>query len=330
MAVTIYGDISPRTAAYAVRDMLIRALPYLVIEKFGQTYVIPTNSSKVAKFRRYEALALATTPLVEGVTPAGKTLTHTDVDATLDQYGDFVGISDVIADTHEDPVFREAQDIIAEQAAQTIEAIRFGVLNAGTNVVWSDGASRAEVATPIVLNIQRKVTRGFKRQNARMITQIVSSTPNFNKESTEAGFIGLVHPDLENDIRAMAGFINVKDYGQMTPYEGEIGAVEDVRYIRSTVFESWLDAGAAAATMVGETDPAVHCDVYPILFLASNAYGIVPLKGKAALTPIVHNPKVSDSDKLAQRGHVGWKAMTTAVILNQNFMARAEVAATEL
>ena len=35
MAATNYGDISPRTAAYAEKELLKRGLPYLVLEKFG-------------------------------------------------------------------------------------------------------------------------------------------------------------------------------------------------------------------------------------------------------------------------------------------------------
>ena len=328
-----YGDISPRTAAFAVAKMLRRALPYLVIEKFGQAYPIPTNSSKVAKFRRYEALALATTPLTEGVTPTGKTLTATDVTATLEQYGDFVQISDVVQDTHEDPVFSEAQQILAEQAAQTVETIRFNIMKAGTNVYYGTGvANRAAVANAITLSDQRKVTRGFKRQNARMITKKIASTPNFNQESTEPGYVALIHPDVENDIRALPGFINVKDYGNMTPYEHEIGAVEDCRYIRSTIFTSWGHAGAttgAGTSFVSDND--TNNDVYPIMYLASDSYGLVPLKGKDSLTPMVKNPGMpSDSDPLGQRGFVSWKAMTTAVILNQLWLARLEVCASEL
>ena len=83
-----YGDISPRTAAYVVKELLKRALPYMVIERFGQAYPIPLNSTRTAKFRRYFLTGatgsagngqatnpfftpLSLTPLVEGVTPAG-------------------------------------------------------------------------------------------------------------------------------------------------------------------------------------------------------------------------------------------------------------------
>lgn len=119
-----YGDITPRTAAHAVTKLLRRALPHLVVEKFGQVYQMPTKSTKVAIFRRYNALALATTPLVEGVTPTGKKVTVTDVPVTLEQFGDYVEFTDVILDTHEDPFLMETSGLLGEQAAQTIETVR--------------------------------------------------------------------------------------------------------------------------------------------------------------------------------------------------------------
>ena len=36
MGNTIYGDISPRTAAFVVKDLMKRGMPYLILEKFGQ------------------------------------------------------------------------------------------------------------------------------------------------------------------------------------------------------------------------------------------------------------------------------------------------------
>jgi N4-gp56 family major capsid protein len=326
---TDYGDISPRTAAYAAKEFLKRGMPYLVLEKFGQTKPIPSNKSKVVKFRRYEALSTTPNALTEGVTPSAKQLSASDVTGTLVQYGDLVTITDVIQDTHEDPVFSEAQDVLGEQSAQMIETVRFNVLKAGTNVFYANGSARGDVNTTISRTLQRQVTRSLKRQNARQITRVVRSTPSYDTRAVAPSFIGLVHPDLESDIRNMDGFVPVEKYGTMTPYESEIGKVEDVRYVSSTIFESWADAGDAGATMIGTTDPAVAVDVYPVLYIARDAYGIVPLKGKNAITPMVVNPKPSDSDPLAQRGHVSWKSMQTAVILNDLWMARLEVAATD-
>lgn len=323
---TTYGDISPRTAAHAVARMLARGVPHLVLEKFAQTYVMPNKVTKVAKFRRYNALPLATTPLVEGVTPKGSKVTVTDVTATLVQYGDFVPFTDVIEDTHEDPFLMQISDVLGEQAAQTVETIRWNIFKAGTNVFYANGSARGDVNTAVSLDLQRKCTRALKRQNANYHTAVVASTPAFRTEPVEASYIGLVHPDVENDIRNMSGFIPTKQYGTVTPWANEIGAVEDVRYLRSTVFTSFADAGGAKGAMISTT--GTSADVYPILYLARDAVGIVPLKGKDSLGVMIVNPKPAPGDPLGQRGTAGWKTMTTAVILNDLWLVRAEVAAT--
>ena len=329
---SVYGDITPRTAGKAMPGFLMRALPYLVLEKYLDLKPLPPNSTKVAIFRRYEALEKATTPLVEGVTPVGKNMTYTDVQCTLQQYGDYVTLTDQIADFHEDPVLQEYVGITAEQAAQTIETLRYNVLKAGSNVFYANKvAGRDSVVTAISLADQRRVTRAFKRQNAAYITKKTASTPNYGTVSVRASYIGLVHPDLENDIRALTGFKDAVDYGaSQAADEFEIGTVDDVRYTRSTIFESFPDAGGNKGTMVSTS--GVKADVYPIIYLAAHAAASVPLKGKNAITaPIVRNPgTISDSDKLGQRGHVGWKAYFGCVILNQLFISRLECGATEL
>lgn len=351
MATTLYGDITPRQAGHSVAQFLKRALPLLTIEKFGQQYVLPKNETKTAKWRRY-FIAGATgsagsgvgnfdSPkgklLVEGETPAGRKLAHRDYEVSLEQYGDWVGFSDVTIDTHEDfpPALRELSDALGEQAAQTIEELRFNVLKAGTNVFYADMvASRALVAAPIDLSLQRRITRSFKRQNAKMITSVVKSSPAYNTQPIEAAFIGLVHPDVENDIRNMvdangySAFISTKHYAGIEPMEGEIGAVEDVRYVRSTVFQAWEGAGIAVGTTGMLAADDTNVDVYPIIYLARDAFGTVPLKGYQSVSIMVVMPKATETDPLAQRGTAGWKTWHGTVILQDAFMVRAEVAAT--
>src|ERR1043166_6187362 len=342
-AVTTYGDISPAVAAWSVVRMLKRAIPYLHLEKFGQVYPLPTNSTQTAKFRRYFLsgatgsagtgsgnffIPVATTPLVEGVTPTGSMLANQDYTVTLSQYGDFVTITDVIMDTHTDPVLQQATDILGEQAAVTVETIRFNTLKAGTNVFYGNSVGgRSSVVTAPTLTDQRRVTTALNRQNAKKITMVVASNPDFNTKSVEASFMAVCHPDLETDIRGMTGFKAVADYGpHTTPFEGEIGSVEQVRYLTSTVIAPFADAGGAKGHLRSTT--GTLADVYPILYFARDAYGIVPLKGKSSMTPMVVNPKPAPGDPLAQRGTVGWKLYTSQVILQELWMARLEVGAT--
>ena len=325
MPSTAYGDISPRTAAYAEKELLKRGLPFLVLEKFGQAKALPANATKVMKFRRYTALSNTPVALTEGVTPTSQQLSVTDYTATLTQYGGLTTISDVIMDTHEDQTLNEAVNLLGEQAAQMIEKMRFGVLKAGTNVLYANGSARNAVNTELTVDIQRRAVRALKRQNARFITSIVRSTPSYGTENVAPGFVALIHPDVEASVRSLTGFVPAEKYGTMTPWENELGKCEDVRYVSSTIFEPFADAGGAKGTMLSTT--GTSADVYPVLFLGRDAYGIVALKGAFALTPMVVNPKPSDSDPLAQRGHVSWKGMQTALILNDAWMVRVECAA---
>jgi N4-gp56 family major capsid protein len=332
MSATNYGDISPRTAAFAEKELLKRAIPFMVLEKFGQSKALPSNSSKTIVFRRYNALDTTPTALAEGVTPIAQQMTATDVPCLLTQYGGLIQISDIVMDTHEDNVLNEAVELLGEQAAQMVERMRYGILRAGTNVIYANGASRNAVNTPMNLTLQRKVTKALKRQNAEQITKVIRSTPAYGTEAVPKSFIGLIHPDMESDIRNMLGadgksvFVPVEKYGSLVPYENEIGKVEDVRYLSSTIFAPFLDAGGAKGTMA--SNGGVNADVYTPLFIAQNAYGIVALKGMFALTPMVVNPKPSSADPLAQRGFIGFKTMQSAVILNDAWMCRAECGVT--
>ena len=324
-----YGDISPRTAAFASKDLLRRGLPLLVLEKFMQAKTLPGNKTKSMTWRRYLSLSLATTPLTEGVTPTSKKLTREDVSVTLDQYGDLVEITDVIQDTHEDEVLKETTGILGEQAAQTIETIRYNVLKAGTNKYYANGTARTDVNTALTGALIKKIIRALKRQNAGMITTIIKSTPDFNTEAVLPCYVALTHTDVENDIRGIDNFIDAKDYGHgTTPFEGEIGAIGNVRFILSNIFTPYADGGGAAGSMVSTS--RTSADVYPVIFLGKDAWAGVALKGKFAIAPMVINPVPSKSDPLGQRGSVAWKTMQAAVILNDSFMAVAEVSATDL
>lgn len=333
---TKYTDagVSPRTNVYAEREMLKHAGPVMVLDKFGMTRPMPKNKTQTIKFRRPKVFTAATTPLVEGVTPSVTQFQYEDVETSIKQYGQVVEITDVIEDTHEDPVLNDASEQAGENIGRTIEALTYGVLRAGTNVFYANGTQRTDVNTPVSLSKIRAVIRGLKAQKAMKHTKILDGSVNYATRPIEASFVAVHHTDLEADIRNLAGFIPVAQYGSRKPIsEYEIGSVEDVRFICSPDLEPFADGGGAfggsGTNMV--TTTGTSADVYPILVFGKEAYGIVPLRGQGAVSPTILRPgKPDKSDPLGQRGYVGWKTWHTAVILNQVWMARLEVAATDL
>jgi len=118
MAATTKTQISNINSFYS-RDLLLRAQPLLIHNKFGMVKDIPKNNSDIIKFRRYANLTAATTALTEGVTPEGSQLSKTDISSTLQQYGSFITLTDKLTMETEDPVRMETNEILADQAGDT-------------------------------------------------------------------------------------------------------------------------------------------------------------------------------------------------------------------
>jgi N4-gp56 family major capsid protein len=332
MTITAYADggISPRTNVYAERQMLRYAKPVMVLEKLGLTKPMPKNKTDTIKFRRPRIFTAATTPLTEGVTPTETQFSYEDVSATLRQYGQVVVVTDKIEDLHEDPVLNDASMQAGENIGRTIEALNYGVIRAGTSVYYANGVQRTDVNTPITLSKQRAVLRSLKALKAQKITRSLSPSSDYGTRAVEAAYVAVAHTDVESDLRNMPGFKTVAEYGTRSPVsEYEIGSVEDVRYILSPDLNPFLDAGGPKGGMVSTS--GTNADVYPIVYFGQDAWGMVALRGQGAVSPtIIPVGQKTKDDPLGQRGYVGWKTWHAALILNQAWMSRLEVAVTAL
>jgi len=328
-----YSDISPRTTAYADRRLLTRAVPNNILGQFGDVRELPSKSSKTIIVRRYNKLAPALTPLMEGVTPSGSTRTKTDYTVSVQQFGDWVGYSDVIQDTHEDPILKDNVDALGEQAAETYDILRAGVLKAGTNVLFTNGTQRSDVNTVISRALLRTAIRILKRQEAKPLRGIIKAGPNISTTPIPAAFIIVCHADLQPDFENL----NVTEAGCWTPVHkyantgglinGEIGSVGEFRVVIDNNLTPWPDAGGAAITNGLLSTTGTSCDVYPIIILGDHCWAQVPLGGKNGVSTYVNNPKAITGDELAQRGSVGWKGWHAALITQDLWMLRIEAGA---
>ncbi len=331
--VNTFGDISPRTAVRASKRLLKVFQPLVHTQRFGQKDTQEGNSGLVRKWRRYSSFPAAPTPLVEGVTPPGQPINYTDYVATLQQYGDKVTLTDIIADTHEDPILREMTDKLGMQAAQVIELSALEVLKSGTNVYYANAvAGRTSVVATVSRGDIRRIVRTLDRALAQPITSIIKATPDIATEPVDAAFFALAHTDLIPDLKNCTGFTAVKNYSnpaQALP--GEVGAVDRVRFICTQNLTPWIKGGGNTTTMLsgGVKGSTTASDVYPIIVFGMDAYGTVRLQGMDSAKVFVLNPGVArGGDELGQRGSVGWKMMAATAILNQAWLVRYEVACT--
>ena len=315
---TFRADIPAEVNNFYDNVLLERALPLNIHGLFGQKRGIPANAgSAIIKFRRYGSLASATSALTEGTTPTGKSLSVTDITATALQYGDFTKISDVVSTQSPDPILTEATEIFGEQMGLTNDELTRDVLVAGTTVQYASTAvSRVTVAAGMVLNLAetKEAVTTLKNAKARKITAMSSASPGVGTIPLNACFVGIVHPSVTSAMKALTGWKDVQTYAVNTAIiPGEIGSLDEVRFIETTNAKVFTGAGAAGI------------DVYATVILAANAYGIVDLANSQAQGVIYKGLGSSGSaDPLNQRQTLGWKEYFVAKILNDAFMVRIE------
>jgi N4-gp56 family major capsid protein len=326
--INTYGDISPRVGMFAVANFLEHARPVLVLEKFARMESLPKNKGQMVKWRRFVPFEINTTALVEGVTPAPNQLQYEDVSSIVSQYGGWVPFTDVIVDTHEDPNLQKITMGLGEQAASIKEAIIWNELLGGTNVIYSGTATqRSEVEAPISEDVLVIAQRYLKANKAKPITRMLKASTNIATEPVAPAYLAFGHTNLEQDFRALNEFVVREKYSQYSPVsEYEIGKFQDIRVILSPQLDPFWGAGSADTLGVLSRDGA-NVDVYPILVVGADAFGVVPLRGMDSATVTIKNPTPTYEDPLAQRGFASWKMWYVAVRLNEEWMVRIEAAA---
>lgn len=137
--VTTDAGLSGEMKTYYCDTLIDNAEPELVHDRFAQKRNIPKGKGKEIEFRKYDPLPKALTPITEGVTPKGRKLSMTTLTAQVDQYGDFVEISDILDLTAIDNNLQEATVLLGSQAGRTLDTITREVINGGSNVQYGEG-----------------------------------------------------------------------------------------------------------------------------------------------------------------------------------------------
>lgn len=352
MSIQNYSTAPSRNLIRAAVGMLKHAEPITVLGDFGTQREMPKNQTDTLVFRRTLPFGAVTagitiegtarykgTPtinagnfvLAEGSTPNSNTISFEDVSVTLQQYGLLFKFSQKTEMMYEDDVPQEMVEQTGETLAEVMEMIRYGVLKAGSTVVYANGSSRSAVNRAITMNAIRRTTRTLEANRAKRVTKRLAPGPNYATKSVQPTFIVFCHTDAVADVRNLPGFTKVEDYGTFKPiHDREFGACEDYRFISSPLLEPFLGAGSATLNdmlSVGGT----NVDVYPFIVIGQEAWGQVALKGMSAISPTVLPSSVKNhANPLGQFGYVGASTWFAAVRLNDAWMARIEAGVSNL
>lgn len=248
---------------------------------------------------RFEKLTVPSSALGEGTVPTTPAaLTINTVTATVDQWGDFIRISDLAELTFFHPVVEESLYLLGLQAAETIHGQIQDVLDAGTTVQYASGVSA-----------RTDIGAAHKITTAEVIKAV--KTLRGNSGRTFGGYyIAVVHPNVEADLLRDSTFVEATRYAAAERlYKGEISRYYGCVFVRA---ES-IDTYSSTVT------------VYPTFFIAQYSYAITHLED---LRVFHHAPgSAGTSDPLNQLRTLGWKCSFKSAILNNNWLVRLESAA---
>ena len=212
------------------RQLLESAKTRLVHQEFGQKRSIPANSGKYVNFRRWNLFdpAAAVRGLAEGVTPNGQTLSQSEVEAQVKQYGAYVEVTDLLDLTAYDNVIIDSAELLGEQLGTVVEWVTRDVMNSGTNVQYAGGKSARSALTAsdkLTTDEIRKAVRTLKKNKARP----------FAEDGRQPHFVCICSPEATYDLQNDEMWKNVSTYQNSEAiYSGEIGRLYGVVFVEST------------------------------------------------------------------------------------------------
>lgn len=288
-------DLSPEMKTFYDKVLIRSAEPYLVHDQFGQKRPIPKGSGKTIEFRQFSTLPKATTPLTEGVTPDGQKYSVTAFNATIQQYGAYIAISDMLELTAFDNQMAEITRMLGAQAGLTSDTITRDELCQSTNIIRpNDRERRVDLVAGDILSVKdiKKAVRALKRKNIPTIG---------------GNYVAIVHPDTVYDLWNDEEWIEASKYAGSTQiFQGEVGKLYGVRFVEST--EAKIFTGGVYATLV----------------LGENAFGVTSINNGGIETITKQLGSGGSSDPLNQRATVGWKMNKAVKILEQSRMVMIE------
>ena len=299
-------DLSPENKKFYDMTLIQEASAQLVHDQFGVKKPIPANGGKTIEFRKFHSYDKALTPLQEGVTPAGKAVKVTSIESTVDQYGDYTMLTDVLDLTAIDNVVLETTKIHGRQAGLTLDTITRDVLHSGTRVVYCPKEDGTEVTSRDSLSKDCQLT-------VDVVKKVVAQLRASNAPTINGKYVAIIHPYVAHDLMVDPKWIDAHQYTNVNNiYEGELGEIAGVRFVETSEAKIYNNGSAGTPAVFGT------------LFLADGAYGVTEITGGGLQTIVKQKGSAGTADPLDQRSTVGWKAIKTAEILIPDYIVRVE------
>lgn len=308
--ITTTEDVGPGTDVYYDKQLLARAMPKRIHMLPAQRKKLPSRTSDSIKFRRQVNLAPSTTPLSEGVTPAGKKLSVVNIVAEVKQYGDYITITDKVQYVVESPTLNDNAKLLGQQMGETLDQVTMEELESTASVYECEFGSNGNAITELTYDDMAVVEETLLNASGEFFTPVLEAGEGQGTVPVGEAFWAMGHTKLMKDIRAISSFIPKKSYPDpKQALDAEIGATDNIRWLLSPL---------------GSRDTSQDPDIYNVFVVAQDAYGVIDLDEGNVEHIFKEFGSGGTADPLNQRATQGWKAMFTARVLNQNWIRKVK------
>lgn len=329
-----------------------KRLPYFNGTKGGT--LEKGQGSMSVKWRRIENLAPNTTTLGEVTGTAAAFLGRdavqaviTDITVAVVKKGNAILITEEIDLFNVNSKSADLMDTLGANAGESLNILARNEFSNATQVRRSAGQTTdSSIGAAITLNDIKSAVNTLNRQSATRFTSMATGSQNYNSQPVRAAYKGVAHVDVEEDIRALTGFIGVEQYGGYTETDVfEFGAVGGVRWSSTEIAPVSTDASTLNSQVgLRGTTGTVH-DVYSTFVYGEDAIGSVGLgnthatsnqemydsRKPPAVEIIYHKPGTSGAfDMFNEIGSIAWKSWFAMKILNNAWIVNIKTGASSL
>ena len=239
-------------------------------------------------FSIYSDLAQATSTLTESSDVSSIALGNpSQVTVTLAEYGSAVSTTKKLNLTSFNDVDSALADIIAYNAADSIDNVVGQVLCAGTNVIYANGPSgTVPTASSAILPVDTITTADIR--NAVVTLRTNKALPRIGEL-----YAAYLHPRQSADLRAESGtggFQELTKYVERTPFTaGAVGVLEGAFVVETPRVLNGLKLAAGLSTTTTITNVALTSNVATITTAVAHGLGVGQVVAVAAVTATTVN-----------------------------------------
>lgn len=293
--------------------------------------------------------------LLEGSGATNKrSIKKVTMSCAFSRYGEMIDYTDEATMFSEDVLQVRYREELARLANRRSEDLIQLDMLATTNIMYAGTAtSLATVGTGVAANgstdstfrvsydLIRKASRKLVRNRAEKNTEIVTGSTKIDTRTINKAFYAIIGPEIKYDLESLVR--NSGQYSEEIAYvpaykyagasnlaEGEVGAMQDVRFIESESAVIYAGQGAAIPGSYTGTlsNNGTNFDVFPILFPTKGSFATVGLKGYNKITFNAQSPeKIELTNPYGTNGFFSYTMWYAGIILQEEKLLKVLVAA---